>query len=166
MRSAESRPYEKECKQALLAAAKELEPVFSKLGYSFSFDDTGVSSGGPYATGFFYGSACRVGLIWRSGSGLGGVNYEVGKISCGHDELLVELGVAQASWFKFNEKQMAVKPKKGHTPTEALAHDIQVFLADSLRMKQEEFLPLVQKARERWIIQVFGERGKDLARGS
>ncbi len=164
--SADSRAYEKECKEQLASLARELEPVFSKLGYHFSFADTGVSSGGPFANGFFYGPACRIGLIWRSGSGLGGVSYEADDVVCGHDELLTELGVAQAAWFRFDQERWAPKPKKGHTLTEALTHDIEAFLAELLSKNKSAFIPLARKARERTLVQIFGERGKDLARGS
>jgi hypothetical protein len=166
MPSAETRPYEKECKEALLAVAKELEPVFSQLGYSFSLEDTGVSSGGPFANGFFHGPVCRVGLIWRAGSGLGGVSYEAGKTVCGHDELLAELGVAKAAWFTFDEKKWAPRAKKGHTLTESLAHDVSVFLAEILTTKGKGFLSLARKARERTLVKMFGEKGRDLAHGS
>jgi hypothetical protein len=72
----------------LLEIVERLKPILEPLGYLFSLEQKAVSSGGPFANGFFKKDRLQIGLIWRNLSGLGLVIYENGKFSVGHDEIM------------------------------------------------------------------------------
>ncbi len=138
---------------ALDAGAERILAPLSAHGFEYSRGDQGVSSGGPFAVGFFRRGALEIGLIIRSGHELGCPNYSAGRGYAGHADLMYELGAAgreqlvEESWWAF-------KGRDGGDPFEALRHDLETIVLPALASSATQFLAALARAVERHLASI------------
>lgn len=75
----------------LRAGVSEVSRVIAAHGFSFVFGESGNSSGGPFASGYFVRGNRRLELHVRENLGL--VSYHLGSHSASHEYYMKELGV-------------------------------------------------------------------------
>ena len=92
-----------ECQQQLVEITERLNPVLNPLGFVFEADGYAVSSGCLFASGFFVNGEKKIGLIYRSFSGLGSVNYECRQSAVSHSDLMLYLGKDYESKLKIRQ---------------------------------------------------------------
>jgi hypothetical protein len=68
-----------------------LELPMKELGFTFVYEGNSISSGGPFATGFFSDDKLKIGLIFR-GNEFGQVIYETSYSNISHDMIMEFLG--------------------------------------------------------------------------
>jgi hypothetical protein len=139
-----------ECQQKLVEITENLNPVLNPLGYSFESDGYAVTSGGPFASGFFVNGEKKIGLIYRSFSGLGSVNYECRQSAVSHSDLMRYLGKEEESKLKYDSKKFSSYARDDGDVLGALMHDIQSFEIEMLTGSSEQFyraLHKINKAR-------------------
>jgi hypothetical protein len=134
-----------ECQQKLVAITEKLNPVLNPLGYVFEADGYAVSSGGPFASGFFVNGEKKIGLIYRSFSGLGSVNYECRQSAVSHSDLMRYLGKEDQSKLKYDSKKFSSYAREEGDVLDALIHDIQSFEIDLLTSSSEQFYRALRK---------------------
>jgi hypothetical protein len=128
-----------ECKQALLTGVEIIDPLLNPNRYTFEIDGVGVSSGGPFASGFYVNGNKRIGLIYRAGAGLGAVIYEYYPLSISHDTLMKHLGKSNMGKLGYSDFRFASFSKDKGDPFEALAYDTQNFTLPFLNGTDSEF---------------------------
>lgn len=138
---------------SLESVAQQLEPLFSRLGYKWEWSTEGISSGGSFATGYFVGRAGRVGLIWRTSSGLGVATYgpyDIKEFHCGHDDVVEALGATDQAMFHFDRSKWQTVAKGELSVVEALAHDIEHIISKVLTQPPEVLAKITKQARDRF----------------
>ena len=148
-------------RKSLEEVALQLEPIFSRLGYTWELSIEGSSSGGPFATGYFDGPAGRIGLIWRLGSGLGSVSYgphELSAFHCAHNDVVEALGATDRALFSFDRSQWKTLAKGGLSLVQALAHDIEHITSRVLTQPPEVLAEITKNAQERFMRELRGEK--------
>jgi hypothetical protein len=65
-----------QCEQRLLEGTRKLDTVLQPLGFVFRITDSGISSPGPYAVGYYKNGNKNISLIYRS-MGLGGSSIAI-----------------------------------------------------------------------------------------
>lgn len=130
------------------AGAERLLASLSAHGLKYSRGDQGVSSGGPFAVGFFRRGALEIGLIIRSGNELGCPNYSAGRGYAGHGDLMYVLGVAGREEL-VEDSRWAFKERDGGDPFEALRHDLESILLPALASSETQFLAALGRGVER-----------------
>ena len=142
-----------EARRRLDEVVRELEPIFTRIGYRWISLSDGVSSGGPFANGEFVGPAGRVGLIWRFGSGLGDVTYgphNPESFQCAHTDVMRALGAQGKARFAFNQSTLAPEPTGGGSLTAALAHDIEHYTSKVLSDSPSVLRAIADGACDAW----------------
>ena len=140
-------------REALDAVVQDLTPIFSKLGYQWVSGMEGTSSGGPFANGHFVGPAGCIGLIWRIGSGLGGVSYgpRPNEFQCSHEDVMRHLGVEADAHFFFDKTKWAPVARKGNSLISALAHDIELYSSQVLTAPPSILEWITRSSQERFF---------------
>ena len=69
-----------------------LLPLMATRGFMYEGGEQAVSSGGPFATGFFRRGKLEIGLIIRNKNQFGCPNYSEGRGYAGHEDLFWALG--------------------------------------------------------------------------
>jgi F0F1-type ATP synthase assembly protein I len=130
-----------ECKQQLTEITHKLNPILNGLGYVFEHSADGISSGGPFAAGFYANQEKKIGLIYRASAGLGSVNYEYGngEIGTSHGDLMRYLGKKDVSKLSYDASKFLSYSKDGGSVVDALLYDIQNFSKDLLISTDEQF---------------------------
>ena len=127
------------------AGAAKLLPVLTPHGFDYVPRDSGVSSGGSFATSSFRRGALEVGLIVRNGAVLGCPNYSVGQGFGGHDDLIASLGAAgrekliSGPWPSFVGRE-------GADAFEALSADLEQIILPALTRSEASFRRALAKA--------------------
>ena len=134
-----------ECKQALLAGVEKVGPILNPIGFMFEISGVGVSSGGPFASGFYSKGEKGIGLIYRSGPGLGAVIYEYDQLGILHTDLMKHLGKSDVSMLKYSARKFASFSREKENVFEALAYDIQNFALEFLNSNDAEFKSIIQQ---------------------
>jgi hypothetical protein len=128
-----------DCKQALLAGIEKIDPILNPLGYAFEISGFGVSSGGPFASGFYSKGEKIIGLIYRAGPGLGAVGYEYRQLGILHNDLMLYLNKSVESKLRYSVRKFASVSREGGDPFEALAYDTQSFALEFLGSDDSNF---------------------------
>jgi F0F1-type ATP synthase assembly protein I len=128
-----------ECKQYLIEGNQRLDPILSPLGYVFEISENGISSGGPFAAGFYKNGNKKIGLIYRSISGLGSVVYEDDQNGASHRDLMGYLVKDDASKLKLDPQGFSAYSSDGGDVFAALADDIQNFGLEFLSSSEDQF---------------------------
>jgi hypothetical protein len=129
----------KECERQLVEYSQKLDPVLNPLGFAFEISMSGVSSPGPFATGFYVNGDKKIGLIYRSGFGFGSVIYEYHQTSVSHDGLMSYLGKTDVSKLSFDSDKFMSYSKNGGNALDALIYDIQNFEVGFLTKDNEQY---------------------------
>ena len=138
---------------ALDAGAERLLAPLSAHGFAYSRGVQGVSSGGPFAVGFFRRGPLEIGLVIRSGHELGCPNYSAGRGYAGHADLMYELGAAgreqlvEDSWWAF-------KGRDGGDPFDALRHDLESIVLPALASSEPQLLAALGRGVERSLASI------------
>ncbi|HET9907493.1 MAG TPA: hypothetical protein VFQ23_12650 [Anaerolineales bacterium] len=142
---------EKQCEQRLLAGTQKLDPVLNPLGFVFRISSRGISSPGPYAAGFYEKENKKIGLIYRSISGpggLGAVIYEDGQVGVDHSTLMRYLGKKGFNKLRYDENRLSsYSYLAGGDVFDALAYDIQNFGVEFLTLSEDQFSITLKEAR-------------------
>jgi hypothetical protein len=136
---------EDQCKQRLLEGTQKLDPVLNPLGFVFEISESGVSSAGSFAAGFYKNGDKKIGLIYRSIAGLGAVIYEYGRMSVTHSDLMGYLGKQDASKLKYNTNRFSSYSKGGENIFDALVYDTQNFGLEFLTSSEDQFSNTLQE---------------------
>jgi hypothetical protein len=139
------------CQQALKAIADRLDPILSPLGFTFSLDQAGSSSGGEFASGFYSGGDIKIGLIYRAGHGLGGVVYENSRYNVSHTHLMERLGHANDCKLAYDKEGLTSHSRGGGDAVDALIDDLQNFARNVLVGDEARFNQIVEDARAAWL---------------
>jgi hypothetical protein len=134
-----------ECQKLLLTGIEKINPILNPLRFAFEISGSGVSSGGPFASGFYSNGEKVIGLIYRSGSGLGAVIYQYRQLNIIHDDLMNYLEKSDVSKLKFSGRRFASVSKDGGDPFDALASDIQNFALEFLDSNDSDFEGILQQ---------------------
>ena len=141
---------EKQCEQRLLAGTKKLDPVLNSLGFVFRISGRGISSPGPYATGFYEKGNKKIGLIYRSisgSAGLGAVIYEDGQAGADHGTIMRYLGKKGFNKLRYDENRLSsYSYLAGGDVFDALAYDIQNFGVEFLTSSEDQFSTTLKEA--------------------
>ena len=137
---------EDKCKQRLLDGTQKLDPVLNPLGFVFEISDSGKSSAGSFAAGFYKNGDKKIGLIYRSIAGLGAVIYEYGRVNVSHSQLMLYLGKQDASKLRYNTRRFSSYSKGGGNVFDALGYDIRNFEMEFLTAKDEQFDSTLKEA--------------------
>ena len=78
----------------------------------------------PFASGFFVGSAVKIGLVFRKHGTLGCVIYENEHSNMSHDDLMRYLGVQHRQRLVYHDASMASSATGGGDVIDALIHDL------------------------------------------
>jgi hypothetical protein len=111
--------------EGLVSVVNILKPTVEPYSFTFSVDENALSSGGPFANGFFNGKYFRIGIIYRKLGGSGSVIYENEMGNASHDQIMSVLGHGNAFHFRFNSdlKVWSVYAVDGGDPLDALVYD-------------------------------------------
>ncbi len=134
-----------ESKQQLIEITQRLNPVLNPLGYVFQMAGSGVSSGGPFAAGFYLNGERQIGLIYRATSGLGSVNYKYDQFTISHDGLMQYLGKLNFSKLKYDPKKWSSYGDNGGNVVDAFLYDIQNYETDFLASSDEQFAKVLRE---------------------
>ena len=134
-----------ECKQVLLTGTEKINPMLNPLGYLFEISEAGISSAGPFASGFYSKGDKAIGLIYRARIGLGAVIYQYRQSYILHSDLMQYLGKYDVSKLKYSDRKFASFSKEEKDPFEALAYDIQNFAIGFLNNNDSEFESVLQQ---------------------
>lgn len=93
-----------QCEQRLLEGTKIIDPILNPLGFVFGITDSGKSSPGPYAVGYYKNGNKKIGLIFRSG-GLGAIEYTYHQAGYQNSEA----GTVHRSLMRYFDKQDVCK---------------------------------------------------------
>ena len=128
--------------------AKRLAPTLEPVGFAFRHDKRGVSSGGPFASGYYVRGPLSLGLIVRRRLGM--VTYEANERSIGHDDLMIVLGHENDSEFMFSQTAMEAVGRSGQDPVSALLHDLDRYVRPLLEADDSVLIGLIDAGhRER-----------------
>ncbi len=137
-----------ECSDALNAAVARLNPVLQPLAFNYVADASGEGHM-PFASGFFVGTAVKIGLVFRKRGALGCVIYENEHSNMSHDDLLRYLGLQYRQQLVYNSSRMTSLAKDGDDPVAALSHDLQDLIGARIndRTLMSEFIGRSLKER-------------------
>ncbi len=127
------------------AGVEKLRPGLSSRGFEYSMGDQAVSSGGPFAVGFFRRGMLEIGLIVRDRIALGCPNYSSGHGSAGHHHLIWALG-AEGKEHLAPGKWLSFEARTGGDPFEALRHDLEAIVLPALDESEAQFLASLGRA--------------------
>ena len=130
---------EDKCKQRLIEGTQKLDPVLNPLGFVFEISESGVSSAGSFAAGFYKNGDKKIGLIYRSIAGLGAVIYEYRQSNISHSNLMHYLGKRDVSKLKYDTNKFLSYSKGGGNVFDALVYDIQNFGIEFLTYSDDQF---------------------------
>ena len=120
-----------ECSDALAAAVARLNPVLRPLGFSFVAGDSGEGHM-DFASGFFVGSAVKIGLVFRKRATFGCVIYENENSNMSHSDLMRYLGAQARQRLVYSDSSMTSTATGGGDPIDALVSDISEVVGDRL----------------------------------
>jgi hypothetical protein len=120
-----------ECSDALNEAVDRLEPLLQPLGFHYVADVSGEGHM-PFASGFFVGTAVKIGLVFRKRGTLGCVVYENESSNMSHDDLVRYLGVQDRQRLVYNDATMASQARDGGEAMDALAYDLDELIGQRL----------------------------------
>jgi hypothetical protein len=154
---------EDKCKQHLIEGTQRLDPVLNPLGFVFEISESGASSAGPFAAGFYKNGDKKIGLIYRSIAGLGAVIYEYRQLGVSHSNLMYYLGKREVSKLKYDASRFLSYPKGGGNVFDALVYDIRNFGIEFLTYNDDQFSSTLKEiaktpepkdtsGRTRWIL--------------
>jgi hypothetical protein len=135
--------------------AADLAPVLEPHGFEFGLGDTGVSSGGEFATGFFSRPPIRIGLVVR-GKTLGLPNYEYGEVISGHDDLVRALGRGDEARLRWDSQQRRLVASDGADVVSALVSDLEKIIMPSLERSPDDFRIAVNAAHAAFQLRLRG----------
>ncbi len=98
----------------------ELEPLLNEHGYKFESGNSGTSSGGAYANGYFVNDKVRIGFIFR-GMNLGLIIYETTYSNIGHDSIFSHLGKPLEQELLYNSSEKKSYARKGRISSAILS---------------------------------------------
>ena len=146
---------ELKAKAELAKLVETLDPILSPHGFVFEADQSGYSSGGGFANGFYRRPRDEIGLIFR-GSKLGCPNYASDQKNAGHDELMEALGRGDdcALSFDDNVDVWRLFAKRGHNIVDAFVWDLTHIILPCLENTPDRFRGAVLRAHrarmDRW----------------
>ncbi|MFL6247869.1 MAG: hypothetical protein ACJ74H_17740 [Thermoanaerobaculia bacterium] len=120
-----------ECSDALAAAVARLDPVLQPLGFRFVADANGEAHM-AFASGFFVGSAVKIGLIFRKRGTFGCVIYENENSNMSHSDLMQYLGAQDRQRLLYSDSIMTSVARGGGDPIDALISDLGEVVGDRL----------------------------------
>jgi hypothetical protein len=135
-------------RRTLDAGVEKLRPSLNARGFEYSTGDHAVSSGGPFAVGFFRRGDIEIGLIVRSKTALGCPNYSAGHGYAGHEDLISALGadgrqdLVSGEWPSFQSRG-------GGDPFDALRHDLEHIILPAFDESEVRFRASLARACER-----------------
>jgi hypothetical protein len=132
----------------LAAGIAKLMTLLAAHGFSHISGDSGVASGGRFATANFRRKNLEIGLIVRSKSSLGCPNYTEGHGYAGHSDLIAELDPSFEPRL-VTDSGMDYHARDGGDAFDALFEDLQNIILPTLENTPEEFSRALANAHKR-----------------
>jgi len=129
----------------LEAGIERVRAALGARGFEYSRGDQAVSSGGPFAVGFFRRGNLEIGLIVRDSVALGGPNYSVGRGYAGHHHLIWALGAEGTEQLVAGDS-VSFKARTGGDAFEAFRHDLESIVLPALDASEARFLVSLGRA--------------------
>jgi hypothetical protein len=120
----EKSEYLRQPRKGLLEMVARLDPILNPHGFTFVSEGNAVSSGGPFANGFYVRLPIKIGLVVRD-STFGMPVYYWGECHCGHDDLIAKLGRLPESTVRFNEERWSLETTDGGNIVDAVVADVE-----------------------------------------
>lgn len=130
---------------SLAELVEQLEPVLKSHGFTFTAEHDAVSSGGPFANGYFVRGPLRIGVIVR-GTTLGLPVYELGEYNAGHNDVVRLLGRADDARLQWDPDEYQLLARNGYEPIEAFLVDLSTIVLPALRASQDSLASLLATA--------------------
>jgi hypothetical protein len=134
--------------EALRRGVQRLTPTLTAHGFQYTDGDQAVSSGGPFAVGFFRRGPLELGLIIRSRDRLGCPNYSVGHGYAGHGSLVWALG-ADGTERLIEVEHVHMKDRDGGDGFDALLEDLETIILPTLCASEDRFRDALDCARRK-----------------
>ncbi len=142
-------------------AVTRIDDVLVPWGFQFQVRESGFSSAGGYANGFYSRGSIRILLIYRKGWGLGSVLYEQEEVvtagylrekivyDLDHQEYMKRIGHSDDCHLILPEESISSQARDGGDPVEALIRDFRENAAPTLREENQEFAKIMRSGRKR-----------------
>ena len=144
----------------LEAGVAKLQPLLAAHGFEYESGEQSVSSGGPFATGFFRREKLEIGLVVRDRNSLGCPNYSEGHGYVGHANLFWELG--RAGEMKLvPDDFLSYKSKDGGDSFDALLADFEEVILPALKESQAYFSSALARAHKKFQDKLRGKANRD-----
>jgi hypothetical protein len=141
-------PSQEDSRRFLEAGVAKLQPLLTSLGFE-SGSDGGVSSGGPFATGYFRRGKLEIGLIVRNGDQLGCPNYSEGRGYASHTDMFWALGRAGEARLIPGDS-LSYKASDGGDPFDALFADFEQVILPALQESPDTFSAALARAHKKF----------------
>jgi len=132
--------------RVLEAGLVKLRPLLEGHGFSDGASDSGIAHG-EYATKCFRRGDIELGLIVR-GTEIGCPNYSIGDCHVGHDNLLAELGAADAAQL-VSLGFVSWGARNGGDQFDSLAADLRELILPVLVRSEDDFRNAIAQARKK-----------------
>jgi hypothetical protein len=142
----------------LEAGVAKLKPLFTSHGFEYSSGDQAVSSGGPFATGFFRRDKLEIGLIVRDGNRLGCPNYSEGHGYASHGDVFWALGRAGEARL-VPADFLFYKARDGGDSFDALQQDFEQVILPALQHSPDGFSAAIARAHRKFQNELRGKSG-------
>lgn len=145
-------PSEEDSVNFLEARVGKLRALFTLYGFEYGWGG-GVSSGGPFGTGYFRRGKLEISLIVR-GDQLGCPCYAEGKGGADHTNMFWALGRAGEAQLIPGEF-ISYKAKDGGDAFDALFADFEQVILPALQESPENFSAAIARARKKFLDELF-----------
>jgi hypothetical protein len=135
--------------ERLLAIVARLNPILNPQGFLFRIEHNGVSSGGPFANGFYERHPIKIGLIVRREI-LGMPTYDFDEHICAHDELIKTFGRGNESKLR-GMKYPGVETTDGSDVVDALVADIQNIILPVILRHPDAYAVAVTSLHQKFL---------------
>ena len=132
----------------LEAGVAKLEPLLTSFGFEYGSGDGAVSSGGPFATGFFRRGKLEIGLIVRNGDQLGCPSYSEGRGYASHTDIFWALGRAGEARL-IPSDFLSYKASDGGDSFDALFADFEHVILPTLQESPDSFSAALARAHRK-----------------
>jgi hypothetical protein len=144
-------------KKELAALVAILDPILAPYDFVFTSGESGVSSGGGFATGCYCRATEEIGLIFR-GATLGAPNYTSGNFNTDHNGLMRELrrDNSCALWFDDSLDKWELVVRNGSSVTDAFVADLTKIVLPCIVETPDVFRAALASARRKYMNELRG----------
>ncbi len=143
----------------------KLQPLLTAHGFEWDSGVQAISSGGPFANGFFRKGKLEIGLVVRDKKHLGCPSYSEGYGYAGHEDLFWALGHEGEMRLVHDyvegkpsyAQSLHYKAKDGGDPFDAFLFDLEQVILPALKASQTEFSAALARAHKKFQKSLSGK---------